>query len=258
MNSFINTNVFADSEQTINIDGFDIKIEETENAVTASTITDGIKHELIFDKSEDSYTLKTEQDGGIIDQALGNLESDSQEVIIEDATPENITATIKDGDIIEGLEIQDNKVIEDGNTTEAQAPLILYLGEAAAAALIQAILATTATIVIGGATWYAASTAISKLKEKQPKVHYYTALLRNGKVYIKSAIKSQSAAAARLKTNYDVFATSQQYALNAAKSASPTGIVKHEKHGSGSNYYWHYHGRNAQNTKNVTGHSFHK
>ena len=51
-----------------------------------------------------------------------------------------------------------------------------------------------------------------------------------------------AAAANRLRSGGDVFAISSGYAYDACKSASPIKKVsKPQKHGSGSNYYKHYH-----------------
>lgn len=71
-------------------------------------------------------------------------------------------------------------------------------------------------IVIAGIT-YVAATAISTLKRKQPKIHYYKAKRINAKVYIYDAIKTKSKAAMRLKANGNVFVTSSGYAYDACK-----------------------------------------
>lgn len=249
----------AKIKNSFSIDGYDITVEKVNDEYVASTSENNLRYSLIYNQNSDDYQLKTEQKSGAINKILRKDIHDVQEVEIKSSTDGKIEAEVLDGKKVQGFDInQKVNPVNDSSDLQAEAPLVLApAGSALATALIKAILATAGTIVIAGATWYSAN-AISTLAKKQPKIKYYTAIIKNGKVYIRQPIKSQTAAAARLKKNYDVFATSQQYALNAAKSASPTGVVKHEKHGKGSNYYWHYHGRNKQNTKSVTGHSFHK
>ena len=99
-------------------------------------------------------------------------------------------------------------------------------------------------IVIAGIT-YVAATAISTLKRKQPKIHYYKAKRINAKVYIYDAIKTKSKAAMRLKANGNVFVTSSGYAYDACKAASPihkvSAMQKHKKEKDQGKQYYHYH-----------------
>ena len=111
-------------------------------------------------------------------------------------------------------------------------------------AIGKALLTAFKCIVIAGIAYVSAS-AISTLKRKQPKIHYYKAKLINEKVYISDAIKTKSKAVIRLKANGNVFATSSGYAYDACKSASPihkvSAIQKHERGKGQGKQYYHYH-----------------
>ena len=111
-------------------------------------------------------------------------------------------------------------------------------------AIGKALLTAFKYIVIAGIAYVSAS-AISTLKRKQPKIHYYKAKLINEKVYISDAIKTNSNAVIRLKANGNVFATSSGYAYDACKSASPihkvSAIQKHERGKGQGKQYYHYH-----------------
>ena len=111
-------------------------------------------------------------------------------------------------------------------------------------AIGKALLTAFKYIVIAGIAYVSAS-AISTLKRKQPKIHYYKAKLINEKVYISDAIKTKSKAVIRLKANGNVFATSSGYAYDACKSASPihkvSAIQKHERGKGQGKQYYHYH-----------------
>ena len=129
------------------------------------------------------------------------------------------------------------------STYSLPAAVVVVSGTAVAAALLKAILAITATIIVAGVVYYAAKSAIARLKRDQPQVHYYYAYLQSGdNVYIGPRIKSQSAAATVLRAGHNVFAISSGYAYNACKSASPISRVSsRQKHSGGGKNYYHYH-----------------
>lgn len=223
---------------SVNIDSYSIDIlKNNDNEIEVKTIEDGVEYIVTFDKNSEEYFLKTKEEESFLSKILNEDKIiDTQKIIIEDASEDSVNATVLDGKNKKGFEISEN----DEELT-AQAPLVIGAG-AAASALIKAILAIAGTYVIAGATWYVASSVISKLKRDQPEVHYYSAMLHKGKVVIGKALKSKSLAVRRLSLEMDVFAISSGYAYDACKSASPIKQVSaRQKHGSGSNHYYHYH-----------------
>lgn len=86
----------------------------------------------------------------------------------------------------------------------------------------------------------AAITKIQKAK-KDNKDYYFSARLVNGTVYISKQI-SYEQAVQRLRTGYDVFASSAKAAEKVAKKASPKKKgTPHGSHYTGDGYYPHYH-----------------
>ena len=86
----------------------------------------------------------------------------------------------------------------------------------------------------------AAITKIQKAK-KDNKDYYFNARLVNGTVYISKQI-SYNQAVSRLRSGFDVFASTQSAAQKAAKAASPRKRgAPHGSHYSGDGYYPHFH-----------------
>ena len=174
---------------------------------------------------------------------------DGYDITIEDNTDsETVVSTFVDGVnyqiTFDKTDEEFEMVTSDDDTVEVQAAAVVVVsGTAVAAALLKAILAITATIIVAGVVYYAAKSAIARLKRDQPQVHYYYAYLQSGdNVYIGPRIKSQSAAATVLRAGHNVFAISSGYAYNACKSASPISRVSsRQKHSGGGKNYYHYH-----------------
>ena len=86
----------------------------------------------------------------------------------------------------------------------------------------------------------AAITKIQKAKKNNTN-YYFVARLVNGTVYISKQI-SYDQAVSRLRSGYDVFASSSTAAQKAAKAASPRKRgAPHGSHYSGDGYYPHFH-----------------
>ena len=86
----------------------------------------------------------------------------------------------------------------------------------------------------------AAITKIQKAKKNNTN-YYFIARLVNGTVYISKQI-SYDQAVSRLRSGYDVFASSSTAAQKAAKAASPRKRgAPHGSHYSGDGYYPHFH-----------------
>lgn len=224
----------------ITIDGYKIEIlEDSGQRTVAKLEVDGQTYTMTHNMFENDYTLeKQTNEKNIFRSVLGSSGTVEQyKVNVE---------TFNEGELVASVEnVNDKsdtlKIDETSDNIKAQATLVVGTG-AAAAALIKAILAVAAGVVILGVTHYAASQVIEKLKRDQKNVKYYAATRYKDNVYVSSAIKSKSAAANRLRSGGDVFAISSGYAYDACKSASPIKKVsKPQKHGSGSNYYKHYH-----------------
>lgn len=225
-------NVLAEenfSNNNFYLDGYNITvIENTDKFIKVKTKENDKEYILELDLIDNEFKLNT----------LDKNSRDIQDVIVEEANNDTILAKVSDGDIHDGFTIDTQ---QEKDPYDDKIAIVVGSG-AAAAALIKAILALGAVVIVGGATWYTASKVISRLKRDQPQIHYYTARLYNGNVLIGSAIKSKSSAAARLKSQGDVFAISSGYAYDACKSASPIkSVSSRQKHGSGNSQYYHYH-----------------
>ena len=223
----------------ITVDGYDITIEDnTDSETVVSTFVDGVNYQITFDKTDEEFEMVTsEYSAYFLGFGLGDCTEETFEINVENLNEDGVEAELVSEDTSETLVVSDD-------TVEVQAAAVVVVsGTAVAAALLKAILAITATIIVAGVVYYAAKSAIARLKRDQPQVHYYYAYLQSGdNVYIGPRIKSQSAAATVLRAGHNVFAISSGYAYNACKSASPISRVSsRQKHSGGGKNYYHYH-----------------
>lgn len=87
----------------------------------------------------------------------------------------------------------------------------------------------------------AAITKIQKAKRDNKNYYFVARLTNNGTIYISKQI-SYDQAVKRLRSGYDVFASSSTAAQKAAKAASPRKRgAPHGSHYSGDGYFPHYH-----------------
>lgn len=193
---------------------------------------------LTFDTEADTMSLvKASYPISFLGLKLGTPEKTNYNVDVESYADDALIADVVNTDS------PDDSCRIDDTMVDAQASLVIVptLG-AAATALLYATLATAATVVVAGVTYYAADKVISRLKQKQSSVRYYKAYLwtKKNKVMIGPRI-SYSTAVTILRSGGNVFATTRNYAYNAAYAASPIRrVCGPEKHGD-SGYYWHYH-----------------
>lgn len=110
--------------------------------------------------------------------------------------------------------------------------------------LLTVILAVTATIVVGGCTYYAVSTVIDKIKSNSAKQkYYYKAYISDYVTYIAfySGTISQSQAASRLKSGQNVYTYTKSLAKTATVATGLGCIGPEITYRSGKFSFWHYH-----------------
>lgn len=228
------------SNKTIMVDGYTINIlENSASTVKVGLVDNGKEYIMTHDLFTNEFTLKeTTYESNIFRRLFLNTEEETNDydVYVQTLTEDKIIADVA------GVDTDENYKIERASDEIlAQAPLVLGV-PAAAAALLEALLAILAAVVIAGVTWYVASKVISTLKREQPGVKYYTAMLYRDNVYLGTALKTKSQAVLRLAAGGSVFAIASGYAYDACKSASPIRKVStRQKHGTGNNNYYHYH-----------------
>lgn len=119
--------------------------------------------------------------------------------------------------------------------------------------LLYAALASAATIVVGGATYYVADKVISKLKQRQGnRVHFYRAYLWRGRVYVGPRLSDSRAVSVLRWNGGNVFAISRSYAKWAAKNASPIHVALLDRPHGGCGYFYHYHPARGIRGRNYT------
>lgn len=164
---------------------------------------------------------------------IGEDKITNYEVKIDNADENNISATISDTETHKEFKIRKSnhdKVI-------AQAVVLVPVLEILGQALLEYLIAATAVLIIAGATYYVASTIAEELRKRS--YDYYQAELRSGQVYIGPAVDYNYALAA-VEIGGNIFSRTQTLAKNLATAAG-SGYRGPEIHGTGSNYFWHYH-----------------
>lgn len=240
----------------INVDGYNITVEENQTTKTTSTIVEGVP-------------MKCER----------NLTTDEYLLYINDSEPIQLEVTLLDDTHIAISDVSDNA---DFSNTEVIGQYVLTLSLAvpsfisAAKLLVCAAASVTLTSyicvsanaignVIGGIrsnskTYYRyravdvdAATAIRYGKMDKYNT-YYEAYLNNNTVYVGQEI-SRWAAVSRLECGYDVFATSEFAALYVCIAATTSNnrnktLIRHTNSGEG--YYPHIHPLGRHWYKNYT------
>ncbi|MFP3845777.1 SAR2788 family putative toxin [Priestia filamentosa] len=241
----------------------DIEIlEDTDKSLIVSMEVDSEDYDetaVTEEESEESYSNLGE--GEEVDSVVAEVDKDLSQLTIstvvdgekEKTYEVDVKEAYDDVFVADFTDTETNETISVNNE-ELQAsfaflvPIGVVIGESLAAHLI----AASAAVVIAGATYYAATKVTSKLKRKDPK--YYLAKLVKGKLYIGNSV-TLSTAAKNLRAGGDTWSRSSGYAWSVANSAGKYSPTKAEKHGTGSNYFSHYHARDKSN-KRVGGHSF--
>lgn len=243
----VSTNVFATTpSETIVVDGYTIEIVSNEEGETVVTTTiDGVQYTLEFNEETETHELaKKRFPVTVFGVGLGTPTEEIFELEIEEANEDYVVV-----DVI----CQNDEIVAhiDETMVEAQATLVIGAGLGAiAAALLKAFLAVTASVVILGVTYYAASSVASRLRRDQPNVHFYRARLHNNRVWIGPRFNSQSAAANHMRAGGSVWAINETRALQVSRSASPVGRASVRRVHRGANKsYFHFHPLRANGTQ---------
>ncbi|WP_044892886.1 SAR2788 family putative toxin [Bacillus alveayuensis] len=225
--------------------------EEDIDIVEDSSETAIVETNVEMQEEEINVKAQLDKEANDITVTSTEISSDGTEVIkeynveITEATEDVLIATFTD------LETNE-KYFVDTTQTEASIAFLVPIGVVLGGSLVSHLIAISAATVIAGVTYYAATKVVSTLKRKDPK--HYIAKLYNGKLYIGNSV-SQSTAASHLRAGGDIWSRSSSLAWTIADKAGYYAPTKAEKHGTGSNYFWHYHARDAYN-KRIGGHSF--
>jgi hypothetical protein len=128
---------------------------------------------------------------------------------------------------------------ESTDKVKAQAPAVIPLIEILGEALLQALIAASATLIVGGVTYVAASEIADTLNDNVD-CDYYMAYLGYGDVYIGSGIDWSTACSIvkRNSVNYGVWANSL---AKASKLGSNWGGYRLDNPHGDDGYYYHYH-----------------
>lgn len=171
----------------------------------------------------------------------GDLETFNVE--IEDLTEDNVDIVVQDDKdkLIEEYDDID-EILEDsydGQTAVATVTVISFT------TLLKVLVIVSATVVIGGITYHAATKAYEAIRQsRQSQKYYYRASLSNGSVYIAYTSKlTQKQAAARIKRGQNIYTYTGSQAraavLASGKRVSKAEIDKNRK--KGKIYFYHYH-----------------
>lgn len=215
----------------------------------------------VNESGEDSYifTIETET-GEIIDL---NLNLDNNDIIAESLSditgeietynisiPEDMEITEEDNSIeeLEDISIENETTgeiyeyedLEGEFSTALAIPYAIPIIWSALVSLYKAGL----VIIAAGATYIAASHAISKIKNNKNKKNHYSATLSKGTLYIGKGV-SDSVATALLKAGKSTWSISSNQAKKiASKLAKGNPINEVDKDTKGKpkkGYYWHWH-----------------
>ncbi|MBS4751127.1 hypothetical protein KG091_08575 [Carnobacteriaceae bacterium zg-ZUI78] len=234
---FTSTVYASRTNNTVIIDGHRITISNVDGYITAEMIERNTKYQLSHKQFTNSFNLK-EKD------------------ILSRIANENIyTVNFKslDGSTID-VSMQNNQTGEmvERPKYQTREAIAIGLGWLALSALAKALMTVAGVIVIGGITYYSV-TALSRILREQPTIHYYSAKLHNGNLYIGTPLRTHSQAVSVLKSYGDIIARNREYARSIAVSVSPVRKVLHDRrHTNNAGYLNHFH--YYRNNKDVVRH----
>ncbi|MDD4157601.1 MAG: hypothetical protein PHY08_13630 [Candidatus Cloacimonetes bacterium] len=240
----------AKSNEILYVDGYEFNVTENNGKKTTvyTTLENGDKIYATLDKSMEEISLEfIDYPQNMLGIGIGMPENTKYDVTATVLTSENINAKVINTKTKESINIKEYR----GEVTAQNIifiPIAEYLLTASIVAALQALLMATATIVVAGVIFYAASKVMPELRAKQPSIKYYKATLQNGNVYIGAELTTAQAASylkANMTSTYpnNIFAYSSTYALSICNVVSPIhASIGPEKHGE-EGYYSHYHPR---------------
>lgn len=115
------------------------------------------------------------------------------------------------------------------------------IGVAIGAAAFKALAATTAVVVVAGATYVAAGEAIKAIRKKKPKYSHFRAVISGKGLYIGNGM-TRAAAVTWGKRGKDVWSTSRSGAKTVAGQVNPScGPVGPEIDKNKKGKYYHFH-----------------
>lgn len=217
-----------------NIDLVNLEYTDEEIIMEASLDTDEqetIETELLidYDNSETSVTVIEVTEEGIEEKITYSLN-------IEELDEENQIATFTNEETGE-------EFYYDSNLGYTSFAISVPLGIAITTTLLAALAKTGATIVLAGVTYVVFSKAASKVNRK--KYNHFRAHRKDGKLYLGSAFKNDTAAINWARSGKDTWSISSNQAKKVAKGANLSGSPYREidrKNGKPRpGRFWHWH-----------------
>ncbi|RCX08302.1 hypothetical protein DFR58_14314 [Anaerobacterium chartisolvens] len=209
-------------------------VQDDSNITKVMTEYEGDKIYATLDKKTSEITVKVvekkKNKKGALAESVAEKET-TYGVKVQDYDGDNFSAIVTDKEA--------KKEYKIGKSDKAKAQFVIAIPIAIGLldALIMALLATAATVVIAGATYYVASKVVEAIR-RQNQYDYYMATITKGDVYIGPAIDYWTAYD-RVAIGGDIFSRDGSLAMGMA-SAVGAGFRGPECHGD-SGYYYHYH-----------------
>jgi len=230
--SFFVTKTFASND---NATGNQKIVQKDKNIVKVVGEYNGDKLYATLDRKTNIITMEA------VEKSADGLEKTTQYTVnIDDAQP---------GSKISGQIVskKDNKKYKiDSGKVKAQAVVVVPLVEIIGSALLEYLMAISATIVLSGIVFVAANEIADTLKE-DGTYEYYEAKQANGTIYIGRGLNYKAAynrVVYGSTYNKDVFCLEQDPAYTLAVGVSKYSVSyrSYECHDEDSPYYfWHYH-----------------
>lgn len=199
----------------------DLKLDIDDSSVSAEAIS-SISGEV------ETYAFSIPEDTELIGEDLSSED-------FEDITIENETTG----------EIYEYEDIEGELSLSLAIPYAIPIAWSALVALSKAGL----VIIAAGATYIAASHAISKIVNNKNRKNHYLATLRGGTLYIGKGV-SETQAAAQLRSGKSTWSISRNQAkIIASRLAKGNPINEVDRNPNGTpkrGYYWHWHSSTRQ------------
>lgn len=186
--------------------------------------------------------LKLDSNGNAEAEVFNKENYEQYNLDIQDLSEENLYIEVKkDNELVEVFDKVDD-ILSDEYT--GQAAITMGTG-IAIGTLVTVLLQVTATVVIGGLTYYAVSTVIDKIKNnKNNKNAYYKASIQNYTTYIAfySGKITKNQAASRIKSKQNVYTYTKDLAKQAVVASGLGCITSPEIHyRKGKFSFYHYH-----------------
>ena len=232
------------AEENLTLIDSGVAIENSEEVYTFTIATEtGEVVDLKLDINASTVVAEAESsDTGEIETYIFSLPEDV-ELTGEDISPEEFEdITIENETTGEIYEYED---IEGELSFALSIPYAIPIAWSALVSLYKVGLA----IIVAGATYIAATHAISKINNNKNRKNHYLATLRNGTLYISKGV-SEAQAVAQLRSGKSTWSTSRNQAkIIASKLAKGLPINEITRNSNGTpkkGYYWHWHSSTRQ------------